>query len=326
MATTKKSPKAKTKTTTAKSTAKKPVAKTNKTASKAASKTAAARATTAKAKQSVSKTTKVTKPARATSSMKKSTGSSPLHRLHQLSAFLHVIGAVVAAVLMGGASLQFFTGLMTKDELASSASTVFVPAIHHMYDVEIRWVVVVLLALGAVMPLIRVFKRDRFQAVLKAKSNPLRWADKAVLSGAMVAVVAAISGVEDIMTLKVIGGLIVVTAALGWLAERQNADPKASPDKSAYFISLLSGALPWLIILAYAFGTPLWGMVRYPWYVYALYASVLVSSAAYAIASYNYVRRFRAWANYEVLERNYLIIDIFARVSFAAILIIGLAK
>lgn len=215
---------------------------------------------------------------------------------------------------------------MTRDELASNATTVFIPAIHHLYDIEIRWIVVVLLLVGAIVPLINVFRSSRYQAALKAKRNPLRWADKAVLSGAMLAVVAALSGVEDLMTLKVIGGLVVVTAALGWLAERQNVDAKANPDKSAYTISVLSGILPWLIVLAYAFGTPLWGMVRYPWYVYALYASVLISSMAYAINGYNYIRRFRAWTNYETLERNYLIIDMLARVSFAVILIVGLAK
>lgn len=321
MATTKKSPKAKTKTTKAstktKNTAKKPAGK--------ASKTAATRAASAKAKQSVAKSAKVAKPAQKTTKLvKKATEASPLRKLHQLSAFLHVVGAVAAAVLMGSATLQFFTGLTTKDELASSTSTIFVPAIHHLYDLEIRWIVVTLLVLGAIMPLMRVFRQNRYQAVLKAKSNPLRWADKAILSGAMLMVVAALSGVEDVMTLKVIGGLIVVTAALGWLAERQNANPKASPDRAAYTISLLSGALPWLIILAYAFGTPLWGMVRYPWYVYALYVSVLISGIAYALNGSAYIRRLRS--SYEVVERNYLIIDIFARVSFAIILIVGFAK
>src|SRR5690606_22516050 len=118
---------------------------------------------------------------------------------------------------------------------------------------------------------------------------------------------------------------ILVTAILGWLSERQNADPKAKPDYSAFGISLITGVLPWMVILAYAFATPIWGAIRYPWFVYALYAAVFVGSAAYAINGYNYVRRFRNWTSYAVVERNYIIIDVVTRLSFAVILIVGLS-
>lgn len=249
-----------------------------------------------------------------------------LRRLNGLSAFVHVAGAVAAGVLMGHYLQQVVTGLVVRDELASGKETVFVPAIHHLYDANLRWCIVVLLVVGAILPLIQLRRRASYEALVKARRNPLRWADKALMSGVMLTVVAMLSGVQDFMTLKVIGGLIVVTALLGWLSERQNAESKAEPDYSAFGISLLSGALPWLIILAHAFATPVWGMIRYPWYVYALYAAVFIGSAAYAINGYNYVRRFRNWTNYAVVERNYLIIDVLARGSFAIILIIGLAK
>lgn len=329
MATTKKSSKANTKTAkgkAAKSRAASARAATKKSAAKTTAPVAARGAAT-KAKQAP---TKVTKSARTTSSTAtkstKISKTSSLRKLNQLSAVLHIAGAVLAAVFMGNATLQFFSGLMTRDELASGASTVFIPAIHHLYDIEIRWIVVALLLVGAIVPLINVFRSDRYQATLKARRNPLRWASTGIVGGAMVAVVAALSGVEDIMTLKVIGGLVIIAAALGWLAERQNGDKTASPDKTACSIGVVSGLLPWLIILTYAFGTPLWGMVRYPWYVYALYASVLAGFAAYTVNGCKYIRRLRVWANYETLERNYVVIDMLTRVSFAVILIVGLAK
>jgi hypothetical protein len=227
---------------------------------------------------------------------------------------------------MGNYFQQIVTGLVVKDELASGQETVFVPAIHHLYDANLRWCIVALLVAGAIMPLLQLRRRGAYDLAVKSRRNPLRWADKAIISGTMLTVVAMLSGVQDFMTLKVIGGLIVITALLGWLGERQNTDVKAKPDYSAFGISLLSGALPWLIILGYATATPIWGMIRSPWYVYALYAVVFASSTAYAINGYNYIRRFRNWTNYAVVERNYLIIDILARVSFAVILIVGLAK
>lgn len=322
MATTKKSTKAK--TNTAKS--KKPVTKKLTSSKKPATKSVAA-----KSKKTPTKVAKVVKPTKV-SAKKVAVAKQPLsptellRRLNQVSAFVHVAGAIAAFVLMSKASVQIFTGLVARDELASNTQTVFVPAIHHLYDVQVKYAVVAVLLVGAVVPIINVVKQKRYEKAVKAKANPLRWINIAVLSGAVLGIVAALSGVQDFMTLKLVGGLIVTTAALGWLSERQNSDSKAKPDRSAFGISLFTGALPWLVILAFAFGTPLWGMIRYPWYVYALYGTVFASSAAYAINGYNYMRRFRNWTKYEVVERNYVLIDVFARVSFAAILIIGLSK
>lgn len=329
MATTKKSPKAKTNTSKSKKPASsKAVSKkaTSKAPSKTSGKTSAARAGMRKTPSTSAKAAKPVKPAKKPVPKAAKTPAQKLRLLNQISAVVHLAGAVAALLLMGKASVQIFTGFVARDELASTTNTVFVPAIHHLYDVQVRYAVVAILLLGAVVPLINTLKSARYQQAINTKSNPLRWLNIAVLSGLTLGAVAALAGVQDFMTLKLVGGLIAVTAALGWLSERQNSDVKLKPDYSAFGISLLSGALPWLLILAFAFGTPLWGMVRYPWYVYALFGTVFISSAAYAINGYNYVRRFRNWVDYQNVERNYVLIDMFARVSLLLILVIGLSK
>lgn len=312
---------------TKKSAAARTASRTKKTTSAPAKVTKTAKSAKAVKKPSVvqkaasQKSKKTQKSAKA-----RLTDTQILRRLNGVSALLHLAGAVAVGFLMGNYLQQVVTGLVVRDELASGQETVFVPAVHHLYDANLRWCIVALLVAGAILPLVQLRRRAVYESSVKARRNPLRWADKAIMSGVMLTVVAMLSGVQDFMTLKVVGGLIVVTALLGWLSERQNTDTKAAPDYSAFGISLLAGTLPWLIIMAHAFATPIWGMVRYPWYVYALYAAVFAASVAYAINGYNYIRRFRNWTNYAVVERNYVIIDIFARVSFAVILIVGLAK
>jgi hypothetical protein len=331
MATSNKSTKAKTKTPKKSVAARKSTA-TKKPAPKKA--TNAAKASAAATKSKSIKATKSTKSKAATKANTKKpvvkkaklTDIQLLSRLNALSAVVHLVGAVLVALLMGTYVQQVFANYVARDELASGSETVFVPAIHHLYDVQLKWIVVAILVAGAIVPLIQLRRRTRYEQQVKARANALRWADKAIVSGTMLTVVAAVSGVQDFMTLKVVGGLIVVTAMLGWLSERQNHDSKARPDYSAFGISLVTGALPWLIILGLAFATPVWGAIRYSWFVYALYAAVFVGSAAYAINGYNYVRRFRNWTNYVVVERNFIIIDIVTRLAFAGILIVGLAK
>ncbi len=324
MATSNKSTKAKTKTTKTVAKGKKPAAKKSLAVKPKSTKAAAASPKPRSVKKSVAAKLVTKKPANKPKA--KLTDNQLLRRLNWLSALVHLAGAVLVGVFMGPYVQQMFVGLMARDELASANETVFVPAIHHLYDVQLRWVVIAILVAGAIVPLIQLRQQKQYEQRIKARTNPLRWADKAIVSAAMLSVVAVLSGVQDFATVKVVGGLILTTALLGWLSERQNMDPKAKPDYSAFAISLVTGSLPWLIILGMAFATPVWGAIRYTWYVYALYAAVFVGSVAYAVNGYNYVRRFRNWTNYAVVERNYIIIDVVTRLSFAIILIVGLPK
>lgn len=246
-----------------------------------------------------------------------------LNMLLLLSGGLSLALAAAAGFLMNSSSYQLFTSLLTKDSLASKANTVFVPAIHAIYDIELRWVVVAILVLSAILPLLAATRyRKKYEASLITKVMPLRWIEMAVISGLMVEVVALINGVQDIMTLKLIGGVIVVSWLLGWLSERQNI-AAARPSWGTYVVGVVIGFMPWVLIAVYAIGTYVYGMVRSPWYVYALYAAGLISFAAYAL---NGKRELRATQSYEVTERNYLRISILAKVAFAAILIGGLYK
>ena len=144
----------------------------------------------------------------------------------------------------------------------------------------------------------------------------------AIVSALMVEVIALLSGVQDAMTLKLIGGFMVVTALLGYLWEKQTAISAGSA-KNIYRLSLLTCILPWIVIASYAVNTLIYGMVRYPWYVYALYATSLIVFMSYAR---NQMRYSRSYINYETTEKSYLRTGIFAKVSFALILIVGLYK
>jgi hypothetical protein len=117
-------------------------------------------------------------------------------------------------------------------------------------------------------------------------------------------------------------GLIVVTCALGWLADRQNTG--ARQDWSAYSISLLSGVLPWLVIGEVLLLTGIYGGVRLPWFSYALAASVLLGFTLLAVNQLLNIRKHNQWKQYSYVERNYIVIDLITKAAFATILIVGL--
>ena len=249
-----------------------------------------------------------------------------LNRMNILTGVVSLALAGLAGYLMNRSSYQLFTGLLTRDELASKATTVFVPAIHAVYDIELRWAVVAILLLGAIVPLLAATRnRKQYEIALGKKVMLWRWIDIAVVGGLMLMTVALISGVQDFMTLKLVGGLVVIASLLGWQTERQNAEGGKSV-WATYVLALVAGFLPVLLISAYAVGTPLYGMVRSPWFVYALYGTTVLTFVLSALNLFYQLRRFRAWAKYEVVERNYQVISLASRLTFAVLLIIGLKK
>lgn len=304
MATTKKTSKAKIKTT-------------KKTATKV---TSAAKTTKKSTTAKVVKAPVIVKKA----ATKISISTLLLNRLNLVSAALALIGAAAAGLLMNSTSYQLFTSLLARDELASKAHTVFAPAIHAVYDIELRWAVVAILLLSGVVPLLAATRgRKQYELSLGKKVMAWRWIDAAIVGALMVEVAALISGVQDIMTLKLVGALTVLAGILAWVAEKQHAETGKSA-KAVYILCGVAAVAPWVLIAAYAIGTPVYGMVRSPWYVYALYGSVLASLLGYGINLMSHLKSTQN--NYEATERNYLQLNIFARVAFALILIIGLKK
>ena len=281
-------------------------------------------------KNSATKATKTTKKSVSVKAVKTTTAQKvkkpytfQLQRLNLASGLLAIILAATAGFLMNDSTYQIFTGLLTADELASKTSAIFIPAVHSVFDLELRWAVVFILLVSAIIPLLAATKkRKQFEDSLEKNVMLWRWIDMAVVSALIVEVIALLSGVRDLMTLKFIGAFMVITCVLGWFAEKQNAN-SAKPERNNFYLSLITGSLPWIMIAVYALGTLLWGQVRSPWYVYVLYITTLAAFTGY-VGNQSWLRK--AKQSYEVTERNYILLSIFVKVAFAVILIIGLYK
>lgn len=326
--TTKKSTRSKTKTSKAKTTTKSTAVKKTTAAAKT---TARKNTKTVSAKAKNSKSTTKPKAAKnlvgsnrsVVSVINQKVTAQTLRSLNMVTAGLLALLALAAAYLMNALSYPLTVGYMARDVLQSADQTVFAPAVQTVMDVEIRWLVVATLLLSLVLPILYMTKlKEKYEAYLnKTRMVPFRWVDLAVTGSLMVATVALLSGVNSLPTLKLLGGLMVITAALGLIAERQN-DKAVVPVKSAYYLSLFAGVLPILLFASYAIYTTVYGMVRYPWYVYALYAVILIG---FGLIARNLRMQIRG-ANYMIVERNYLAFNLLTKAAFAVVLIIGLAS
>lgn len=248
-----------------------------------------------------------------------------LLELQRISVGVFILLALLAGYFMKSTTINTTLGYLTHDDLASKTSTVFAPAVHGIYDVNLRWVVVVIMVLSAVLPLLWTFRwRRQYEVNIDAEAMPQRWIDYAITSALMVETVALLSGIHDIMTLKVLAGMIVLSGGLAWLADRENR--LADKAKwSAYVFSFVAGALPWVMIAVTAIATYFYGMIRSPWYVYALYAAVLLGFILTAWVQRRHYKRANQW-KFGMVERNYTLINLLTKAAFAIILIVGLHR
>ncbi len=249
-----------------------------------------------------------------------------LHKLHITSAVVFAALAVAAGVLMGHASYPFVIGHVGKDALASQSTTVFAPAIHSLMSVELRGAVVIIMAISALFSLLLITRwHDQYHKAIRARIRPMRWLEMGITIGLMTEVAGMLGGVQDVMFLKLMAGLVVLMCGMNWLAEKQNLTGRKTV-WSAYVFGLFAGLLPWLIILTSLIGSAVYGMVRQPWYVYSIYAALLVGFVLIWVNLCNQLRRFKSWNRYEIVERNYVVINFALKLAFGVILIVGLKK
>lgn len=250
-----------------------------------------------------------------------------VQRLLAVSTGLFLVVAVLSAVVIKDTSYQLTLGHLAKDALASQGGeTVLAPATRHLFGIQLRVLVPIILGLSAIgtgLTLTRL--RAGYDKDLKAGVRPFRWVYLAVTVALMIEVIALLSGINDLVVLKVLAGIVVVSKLLEWLSEQQNKGAR-KPQWFAFTLAMVAGALPWLLIAASAIGTSIFGLERLGWHVYALYAVGLGASVLFALNQLKYLRRVGQWKDYLFVERNYLAIDLAAKVLFAVILIVGLRK
>jgi hypothetical protein len=308
-------------TTKAKTNTKKPAAKTRTAAAKTNAKVTKTKAVRQTAAKKVTTAKTAAKPVKNL----RTTNLKTLRSILLAKTVLFAGLAVAAGFLMNSASYALTVGYQAKDELISltQGKTAFVHASQGVMDIEIRWVVVTILGISALLSLLAATRmRAKYEASVVSGVSAMRWIGLGITSALIVETIALLAGISDIATLKVVVGLMLVTCTLAWIVEKRNAQA-GRPVWSEFVVSLFTGLLPWLLIGSYALSTWVYGLVRYPWFVYALIGSTAVG---FTQLTANQYKKISGWTNNVVIERNYLLIGTLTKVAFAVILIIGFQK
>lgn len=257
---------------------------------------------------------------------KKSDLSNARQRLLSGGAVLFAGLAIGAAILMNSASYTVTLGHLAKDALASqNGSTVLAPAAHTLFEVAPRVLVPVILGISAIhMLLAKTRLKKDYDRGVKDGIWPFRWIHLAVTGALTIELIGLMSGVTDLFTLKLMGGLIVIWALLGWAAERQIKAKQST--RLLFNLGLFAHILAALPIAASAIGTSVFGLERLGWHLYTLYVVFIVFGILLAINQRRHISQKGPSKDYQYVERNYLALDILTKTAFAVILIIAFKR
>jgi hypothetical protein len=222
--------------------------------------------------------------------------------LLKISAGVSVLAAIAVGIFVQNVSFQLLVGHLAKDPLASTDKTVIVPAVHAFFDVQLRWLVVAYFAVTAVIPVLAVTKFSaRYQKSLKSKVMMYRWVDWAILTLLVVSSGLLLAGVQDVAVLGFSKVAILVAAALLWQSELA-ASKNKKPSSWLFGLAMVLAAAPLLIMLDQLSLTPFYSGIRASWYVYAVYATGVISVLAVGMNHLRTLRSFQQWKDYSFSE------------------------
>lgn len=295
------------------------MAKTAKKSSKAKikSKTASAKTT---AKKSVSQ-----KVEAKTAKIDRSVTLQKIYKFNLFSAVAYLAFAVLSVILVSKESVSMVLTHATKDELASTSGSVLGPAYRTIATVEIRYLLAVIFVISAIFALLLATRlRKSYEDGVKSSISGLRWVFTGITLALTLELASILGGVEDVMTLKLVAGLILTTTILAWMAERANKGSKKQ--YAAFGLSLFTGTIAWLPLVGSLVGTTLYGIESFGWHVYALSGFLLVGFISIALSQYKHVRDGVSAKGYLQLEGKYLSTDFVIKLGLFAIILTALYK
>ncbi len=246
-----------------------------------------------------------------------------VEKLIKTAVVVYIGLAALAILLMSGQSTPIIWEYSTADGVAAEASNQLGSAQKTLFDLEYRYVLAGVLAFSAVLLILLATNyKNQYQKSVKAKISGFRWVYMGLSSAVLLELVALTFGINNIVTLKIISLLIILTAILSWLAERETVLAK-KPKWFAFFASLLCGFVAWMPIIGMSKGTWLFGSTSFDWFVYAAGGVALLGFVGFALNQAMVLKQKKDWVTYEFAERNYFAIDLAAKALVSIILIVG---
>jgi hypothetical protein len=229
------------------------------------------------------------------------------------------VQGVAILVLSQGTTYPITINYLTTDTLATQAAgkMVLAPAMRHLFDVRIAWLVAALffvLAIGHLLAGLTL--RKRYDSYIKNANNPLRWVSYGVASSIMLVTIGLLVGVYDIASLMMTVGLGLLSGLAYFVMERHNLVGK-NINWLGYIAACFAVVIPVKALGTYLWGTKVYGSGKVSNFVYGIFASLAAFLVLFAANTYLSYKRKGRWADYTYGERVFMALSLVASTVLA---------
>jgi hypothetical protein len=169
-------------------------------------------------------------------------------------------------------------------------------------------------------PLNKKYVRD-----LKKGINKVRWFEYALSSSIMIMLIALFFGVLDFWSLFMIFISNALMNMFGLMMELHNVYTRKLNEKvrwTAYYLGVVAGAVPWIVITAYFINTSVAGG-EIPTFVYLIYGIELFFFNTFAINMILQYKGLGKWKDYLYGERVYIVLSFVSKTFLAWLVFAG---
>jgi len=170
-------------------------------------------------------------------------------------------------------------------------------------------------------PLNKTYVRD-----LKKGINKVRWFEYALSSSIMIVLIALFFGVLDFWSLFMIFISNALMNMFGLMMELHNVYTRKLNEKvrwTAYYLGVVAGAVPWIVITAYFINTGVSEGAEIPTFVYLIYIIELVFFNTFAINMILQYKGVGKWKDYLYGERVYIVLSLVSKTFLAWLVFAG---
>ncbi len=228
-------------------------------------------------------------------------------------AVLHFIQGVAMVLLAEGV---LWPMTRTRYGFNPQSETIFPEAVSFI-DVNLPLLVAGFLFISAIAhTIVSTVRYDQYIAYLDRGMNPYRWYEYSVSASLMIVVIAMLAGIWDLGTLVGLFGLVAVMNLAGLLMEQRN-ESTAELDWTPYWVGVVAGLVPWVVIAIMFVGTVTASDGQFPTFVIYIYASIFVFFNLFALNMVLQYLEISRWEDYLFGEKTYVVLSLVAKSALA---------
>ncbi len=254
-----------------------------------------------------------TSNATATADQQTSAQGTRLRTWNAVMAVLHFLQGIAMVLLAEGV---LWPMTRTRYGFDPQTETIFPEAVSFI-DVNLPLLVAGFLFISAIAhTIVSTVRYDQYIAYLDRGMNPYRWYEYSVSASLMIVVIAMLAGIWDLGTLVGLFGLVAVMNLAGLLMEQRN-ESTAELDWTPYWVGVVAGLVPWVVIAITFVGTVTASDGQFPTFVIYIYASIFVFFNLFALNMVLQYLEISRWEDYLFGEKTYVVLSLVAKSALA---------